>query len=318
MKPISKVLSMRNSIRMFCTVLAMAGATAMVPMGGAAAATTVQRGVGKTFATPDAVFQAVADAAKANDDAAGRAIFGANGARIVNSGDAVRDKNARERFAAAYAQKHAVNMNGNSRAELVIGNEDWPFPVPAVKVAGGWALDSAVGAREIVARRIGENELDAIATVRAIADAQFDYSSEPRVGRVEQYARKFVSGPRKRDGLFWKTKAGEPDSPLGPLVANATREGYGRSTPYHGYLFRILTSQGKSAKGGARNYLVSGSMIGGFAVLAFPAVYGDTGIMSFIVNQDGVVYEKDLGKHTPEVGPKFTTFDPDSTWKPLK
>jgi hypothetical protein len=312
MKPTPKVHSMRNPMKMIGMALAIAGAAAMMQAGNAA---TVAGGVAKMFATPDAVFQALADAAKANDEKAAAAIFGADGARILNSGDPVRDKNARARFAAAYAQKHAVNMKGNAQAELVVGNDEWPCPVPAVKVAGGWALDSAAGAREIVARRIGENELDAIATVRAIADAQFDYSGAPRVGNVAQYARKFVSSTRKKDGLYWKTKAGEPDSPLGPLVASATREGYGKSTPFHGYRFRILLSQGKSAKGGARSYVVGGNMIGGFGVLAYPAVYGDTGIMSFIVNQDGVVYEKDLGKHTPEVGPKVSTFDQDETWK---
>ncbi|HEV8500900.1 MAG TPA: DUF2950 domain-containing protein [Casimicrobiaceae bacterium] len=291
---------------------AVAFAAGMALAGGAVAAGA------KAYPTPDALFQAVADAAKADDAKALGELFGPDGSRIANSGDPVRDRNARERFAAAYAQKHTVNRSGDARAELVVGNDDWPFPIPAVKGAVGWSLDSAAGAREIVARRIGENEIDAINAIRAIADAQFDYASEPRNGKFTQYARKFLSGPGHHDGLYWQTKAGEPDSPLGPLAARATQEGYGKNTPYHGYRFRILTEQGPNAKGGARKYIVRGQMIGGFGVLAYPAVYEDTGIMTFIINQDGVVYQKDIGRHTGELAPKIKLFDPDSTWTQVK
>jgi hypothetical protein len=291
---------------------AIAFAAAMAFAAGAVAAGA------KAYPTPDALFQAVADAAKAGDAKALGELFGPDGTRIVNSGDPVRDRNARDHFVESYAQKHVVNRTGDARAELVVGNDDWPFPVPAVKGASGWSLDSAAGAREIVARRIGENELDAINAIRAIADAQFDYASEPRNGKFTQYARKFLSGPGHHDGLYWATKAGEPDSPLGPLAARATQEGYGKNTPYHGYRFRILTEQGPNAKGGARKYIVRGEMIGGFGVLAYPAVYEDTGIMTFIINQDGVVYQKDIGRHTGELAPKIKLFDPDSTWTQVK
>lgn len=285
---------------------------------GIATASAASAAGAKAYPTPDALFQAVADAAKAGDAKALGELFGPDGARIVNSGDPVRDRNARERFTESYAQKHVVNRTGDARAELVVGNDDWPFPIPAVKGAVGWSLDSAAGAREIVARRIGENELDAIGAIRAVADAQADYASEPRNGKTPQYARKFLSGPGHRDGLYWPTKAGEPESPLGPLAARATQEGYVKNAPYHGYRFRMLTAQGASAKGGARKYIVRGRMIGGFGVLAYPAVYADTGIMTFIINQDGVVYQKDIGRHTKELAPKIKLFDPDSTWQEVK
>jgi hypothetical protein len=303
-----KVSPMRQSFARFCALAALA---ALAPFAFAAAAAAP---AAKAFATPDALFQAIADAAKAGDQKALAAIFGPDGARIVSSGDPVRDKNAREHFTAAWAEKHTVNVSGD-RAELVVGNDEWPFPVPAVKGAGGWSLDSAAGAREIIARRIGENEIYTIHTVRAIGDAQADYASEPRDGAKDgQYARKFLSSTGRHDGLYWKTKAGEPESPLGPLVAGATREGYGKATPYHGYRYRILTAQGANAKGGARNYVVNGRMIGGFAIVAYPAVYQDTGIMTFMMNQDGVVYQKDLGKHTTELAPKINRYDPDASW----
>ncbi len=311
MNPTSKAPTMFQSLRVFGSALLLAVSFAVVPATAAAQAA-------KAFPTPDALFQAMADAVAAHDQKALDQIFGAAGKRIVNTGDPVRDKNASERFSAAWAQKHTVTMKDDARAELVVGNDDWPFPIPAVKTAAGWSLDSAAGAHEIIARRIGENELAAIAVVRAIADAEQDYAGVPRNGKYTQYAQKLVSSPGHKDGLYWKSAAGEPDSPLGALAARASAEGRTEGQPYHGYRFHILTAQGKGAKGGARNYVVGGRMIGGFGIVAYPSQYQDTGIMTFIVNQDGIVYEKDLGVSTEKVAPKMKLFDPDPTWKAVQ
>src|SRR5262245_33030037 len=277
----------------------------------------------KAFATPEEAFQALADAAKANDTKALAALLGPNDKDLVGSGDPVADKAARERFAADYAAKHAVTKDGDAKATLAVGNDDWPMPIPAVKSAKGWTLDASAGRREILARRIGRNELDAIQTVQAVGDAQRDYTSEDRdANGVREYATKFLSSPGKKDGLYWPTKEGEPPSPLGPLVVKASSEGYkgksGTPAPYHGYYFRMLTAQGKDAKGGAMNYVVQGRMIGGFAVLAYPAQYDNSGIMSFIANYDGTVYQKDLGAKTGEVARAMKAYNPDSSWKEVK
>ena len=276
----------------------------------------------KAFATPEEAFQALADAAKANDTKALATLLGPNDRDLVGSGDPVADKAARERFAAEYAEKHAVTKDGDAKATLAVGNDDWPMPIPAVKGAKGWTLDASAGRREILARRIGKNELDAIEVVRAVVDAQRDYTSEDRdANGVREYAAKFLSSPGKKDGLYWPTKEGEPPSPLGPLVVKASSEGYkgksGTPAPYHGYYFRMLTAQGKDAKGGAMNYVVQGRMIGGFGVVAYPAQYGSSGIMSFIVSADGTVYQKDLGANTAAVAKAMKTYNPDSSWKPV-
>jgi len=214
-------------------------------------------------------------------------------------------------------------MTGDAKATLIVGSEDWPMPIPAVKGASGWTLDTAAGSRELLARRIGKNELEAIEVVRAVVDAQRDYTSEDRnADGVREYARKFASSPGKKDGLYWPTKEGEPPSPLGDLVAKASSEGYGgkkgAQTPYHGYYYRLLTAQGKDAKGGALNYVVQGRMIGGFAVVAYPAQYSSSGIMTFIVDNDGTVYQKDLGANTTAVARAMKTYNPDSSWQPVK
>jgi hypothetical protein len=275
----------------------------------------------KAFPTPDAAFQALADAAKANDSKALAALLGPGGDAVIHSGDAIQDKANAARFAADYADKHSIENQGDAKATLVVGKNDWPMPVPAVKGAKGWTLDTKAGEREILARRIGKNELDAIQVVRAVVDAQDDYSSQDHdANGLRDYARKFVSTKGKKDGLYWPTKEGEPPSPLGPLVGEATAEGYGgtKSAPYHGYYFRMLTAQGKDAPGGARDYLVRGKLLGGFAVVAYPAAYGNSGIMTFMVNQDGTVYEKDLGTKTAAVAKAIKAYDPDKSWKPVK
>ncbi len=236
----------------------------------------------------------------------------------MSSGDAVADRAASEAFVAAYDQKHAIVPDGDARAKLTIGTDDWPFAFPLVKVDGRWRFDTAAGKDEMLARRIGRNELDVIDVMLAIVDAQREYASadRDRNGALE-YARKFASSAGKQDGLYWPTKAGEPQSPLGPLVVRATGEGYAKQkgpTPYHGYHFRMLKGQGPGASGGALDYVVRGRMIGGFAAIAYPAKYGSSGVMTFIVNHDGVVYQKDLGPQTATRAAAITKFDPSEGW----
>jgi len=277
----------------------------------------------KAFATPDEAFQALADAAKANDSNTMAALLGPGGSSLVHSGDAVQDKQSAERFAASYAEKHSIDKQGDAKATLVVGKDDWPLPIPAVKGAKGWTLDANAGARELLARRIGQNELDVIQIMRAIVDAEQDYASHDRNGDgLLDYAGKFISTKGKKDGLYWPTKEGEPQSPLGPLVGEAAAEGYqgkaAKGAPYHGYHFRLLTAQGKDASGGARSYLVHGRLLGGFAVVAYPATYGNSGIMTFMVNQDGTVYQKDLGENTATIAKGMTAFNPDKSWTAVK
>jgi hypothetical protein len=277
----------------------------------------------KAYAAPEELFQALADAAKTNDSKALVSLLGAQGDSLVNSGDAVRDKQSAENFAASYADKHSITKDGDARATLVVGKDDWPMPIPAVKGPRGWTLDTSAGAKEILARRIGQNELDTIQVAQAMVDAERDYASEDRnADGLREYTAKFISSPGKKDGLYWPTKEGEPPSPLGPLAAEAAGEGYkgkqGTPTPFHGYYYRLLTAQGKDAQGGARSYIANGRMIGGFALVAYPAIYGNSGIMTFIVNHDGVVYEKDLGPNTVALAKAMKTYNPDSTWKAVK
>jgi hypothetical protein len=306
-----------------CAALATAAVVAITSPVLAADASKKAATAQKAYATPEELFQALADAAKANDSKALSALLGPKGDPLVHSGDAVADKQRGEKFAADYATKHSVTKDGDAKATLNVGNDDWPMPIPAVKGTKGWTLDTAAGGHEILARRIGQNELAAIQVVRAIVDAQLDYSSEDRdLNGIRDYARKFASSPGKKDGLYWPTKEGESPSPLGPLVVQAAGEGYkakqGTPTAYHGYYYRILTSQGKDAKGGARNYIVQGRMIGGFAVVAYPAQYESSGIMTFIVNHDGTVYQKDLGPNTASVARAMKAYNPDSSWKEVK
>jgi hypothetical protein len=275
----------------------------------------------KRFDTPDAAAQALVDALKAHDRTAALAILGASSKEWLSSGDRVADRAAASRFVEAYATKHSLSHDGDARAILMVGHDNFPFPFPLVKVADGWRFDPEQGREEILNRRIGRNELSTIQTLLAIVDAQRDYVSADRNGDgLLEYAQKFVSSPGKKDGLYWPTKPGEPDSPLGPLIGKATREGYkkqaGKPTAYHGYFYRILTRQGPAAAGGAYDYLVhTDRMIGGFAVLAYPAKYGVSGIMSFLVNQQGIVFEKDLGPDTGKAAGRITSYNPDDGWQ---
>jgi Protein of unknown function (DUF2950) len=283
-------------------------------LGWAAAPASAQ----EKFSTPEGAVDALVGAAKSGDAKAILEVLGPDGQAIVSSGDPVADRNTREAFVSAYDAKHAVEAEGNGTQTLIIGNDDWPFPIPLVNRAGEWQFDTGAGLDEILRRRVGRNELATIQVARAYVQAQNEYAAlDPAgVGRGV-YAQRIVSHPGKKDGLYWPTAEGQPPSPLGQLAAQASAEGYKAGSapiPYHGYYYRILTRQGAGASGGTYDYLVKGKMRGGFALLAFPAEYGNSGIMTFIVNHDGIVFQKDLGPKTALLARKIESFAPDQTW----
>lgn len=279
----------------------------------------------KTFASPEAAAKALVNAAKTGDLKELLDILGPDGKEIISSGDEVADKNGRERFAQMYEERNGLNREGDQRAVLEVGKDGWPFPIPILKVGDAWRFDTKAGKQEILDRRIGKNELSAIQACLAYLDAQREYASMGRYGNsLPVYAQKFLSEPGKKDGLYWEAKEGEAGSPLGPLFASSHERGYTRKapgqrpSPYHGYYYKILTAQGKNAHGGAYSYLVDGKMVGGFALVAYPAQYGVSGIMTFMVSHDGSVYEKDLGKETAAIAQPMKTFDPDKTWRKVE
>ncbi len=276
----------------------------------------------KSFDSPDHAVAALVAAVRAGRTADLLAIFGPQSKPLVESGDAVADKNGRARFVASYDERHSLAAQPDGKLTLTLGKDNWPFPIPLVEEGRTWHFDTAAGAEEILNRRIGRNELSAIEVCRAYVDAQRDYASEDRNNDgLREYAQHFASHPKQHDGLYWEAKPGEEPSPMGALVARAREEGYesiGTRTkrePYHGYFYRILKRQGPHALGGAHDYIVGNHMIGGFALVAFPAQYGASGVMTFIVNQDGVVYQKNLGPDTEKIAREMKEFDPDSSWK---
>jgi hypothetical protein len=275
----------------------------------------------KAFKSPEDAAKALAAASGAGDVKSLESILGPGSASLLRSGDAVADRRGRERFAQAYAEASRVEHQGDAKAILLIGKDEWPMPIPLVKGKDGWRFDAKQGREEVLNRRIGRNELSAVQAMLAYVDAQREYYlRNPRNDKLLQYAQKFDSAPGKRDGLYFPTKAGEPPSPLGPLFAKAKAAGYGKDgdglpDPYHGYRYRILKRQGPDAPGGAYDYVVQGRMIGGFALVAWPASYGNSGVMTFLVNHEGVVYEKDLGPDTAAAVGKITRFNPDKSWK---
>ena len=275
----------------------------------------------KSFASAEEAVKAAIAAARSNSEKDLLAIFGTQAKDLLSSGDPVADKERRANFLAAYDQKNRLVAEGDSTI-LVIGNNDWPFPIPLVKKGEGWVFDTARGREEILNRRIGQNELDAIQVSLAYVDAQREYAMKVRSpDGLLQYAQKFRSDPAKKNGLYWDAKAGEEQSPLGLFAAQARTEGYkagDKPVPYRGYYYKILTAQGKDAAGGAYSYLVKGKMIGGFALVAYPAEYANSGIMSFIVNHDGKVFQKDLGKNTASVAAAMKEYNPDKTWAAVK
>jgi len=270
------------------------------------------------FKSPDDAVNALVSAAKAEDESAIFSVLGEGGRDITSSGDEVADKTTRENFIAAYDKNHALTPDGEVRRVLVIGDNDWPFPIPLVSKDGTWQFDTKAGREEILRRRIGRNELAAIQVCLAYYDAQYEYAETmPKVDDMAVYAQRVVSRPGKKDGLYWPSVEGQPQSPLGEAVAAASLRGYrvGSGEPYQGYYYKILTRQGPKAPGGAHNFIVDGKMIGGFALIAWPAEYGNSGITTFLINHDGAVYEKDLGEDTTKIASHTTAFNPDDTWK---
>ncbi|HYB40221.1 MAG TPA: DUF2950 domain-containing protein [Candidatus Methylomirabilis sp.] len=305
----------RGPIALALALVALSLATPPSPPVGAAA----QKG----FETPEAATTALVDAVRSGNRNALLEILGPGAAPLVYSGDQVADRNAGERFVADYDRGHHLE-GGGGKVVLYVGDDDFPFPIPLVPDGTEWRFDTKAGKDEILNRRIGRNELSAIEVVLAYVDAQREYYSKDRnADGLREYAQRFASTPGQHDGLSWDAKPGEDPSPLGPLVARARAEGYpgarraGGGVPYHGYYYRILTSQGPGALGGAYDYIAHGRMIGGFALVAFPAQYGVSGVMTFIVNHDGVVYQKDLGPDTDAIARAMKQFNPDSSWKQI-
>jgi hypothetical protein len=278
----------------------------------------------KSFVSAEEAVKAVIAAAKHDDNKELLAIFGPGAKELIFSGDAVADRQRRAQFLKAYDEKNRLDQE-RDKAVVMIGKNDWPFPIPLVKKGDRWVFDTAKGREEILNRRIGENELYTIQSCLAIVDAEREYAMKGRdTNGLLEYAQKFASDPGKKNGLYWETKAGEQPSPLGPLAARARTEGYSakksndRPIPYHGYYYKILTAQGQNAPGGAYSYLVKGKMIGGFAVVAYPAEYGNSGVMTFIVNHEGKMFQKNLGKNTVSIAQSMKEYNPDSTWSEAK
>lgn len=302
---------MRSEVRRTRNVLAACLAALVVVAAWAPAAFAQQQ----TFPSPIAAMNAFGDAVATSDQDALKALLGADFRTLIPPVGA----EGRYRFLAAWAKSHAIQLEGDAKAHIAVGGDGWTMPIPIVRTAQGWRFDTRAGADEIRLRRIGRNELAVMKVMLAIYDAEKEYARQDRNGDgVLQYAAKFTSSPGKQDGLYWPTKSGEPQSPLGPAVAAARASRAGGAGGYYGYDYKILTGQGKNAPGGAFDYVARGRMIGGFAVVAWPAKYGDTGVMTFIVSHDGVVYDKDLGPDTAARASGMTRFDPDSTWQKVE
>jgi hypothetical protein len=275
------------------------------------------------FPTPDKAVEAIVAASRDNSEPRLLAILGTAGGELIHSGDSVADRQGRQDFVTAYEQGHRIELKGQDRAELIVGKEEWPLPIPLVHEADGWRFDTAAGKEEILNRRIGRNELKVIEVCREYVRAQREYASL-KIGGQRAFAQKFTSTRDQHDGLYWPAGSGERQSPLGPLVAEARESGYdagsqsgSRATakPFQGYYFRILTAQGTNAPGGARSYLVAGRMTRGFALIAYPARFGDSGVMTFIVDQNGIVFEKNLGPQTTRRSREIAEYDPDPSWR---
>ena len=287
----------------------------IAPANLAVSATTA-----KSFDTPKQAADALVDAADKFNQTALMQIFGPDGEDIVFSGEYAQDLKHAADFVAEAREKLLVSVDpktGN-RAYVMVGNEEWPFPVPLVKKRNKWSFDAKAGRQELLYRRIGGNELDAIQVCRGYVEAQHDYAFEPRAGyNVNQYAQRVVSSPGKEDGLAWQNPDGTWGGPIGEKVAEAIEQGYAKGEPYHGYFFKILKGQGPDAPLGAMDFVIQGAMIGGFALVAAPAEYGVTGVQTFIVSDDGVVYQKDFGSKTLDEFKKMELFNPDDSWDPV-
>ena len=275
----------------------------------------------KTFSSPEAAVEALVQAAKSDDTGALLGVLGKDSEPLIDSGDAVQDKNGREKFVQGYEKAHSLDKSVDGQVTLDVGDDKWPFPFPLLQKDGKWYFDATEGAEELVNRRVGTNELSTIQVCLAFVDAQREYyERNPQQEPLMQFAQKLVSTEGKKDGLYWEAAEGEDPSPLGEGFAKARAEGYFengvvKGEPFHGYVYRLLTAQGPHANGGAYSYMVGDKMLGGFALLAYPAEYGTSGVMSFMVNHDGIVYSKDLGADTTKAAEAIDVFDPDDTWK---
>lgn len=272
----------------------------------------------KTFASPPEASKALFDAVQARDQAALETILGVSSRPLLSSGDSVQDRKNADDFLGRYAQMNRWRREADGDRTLLVGVDNWPLPIPLKQNASGqWYFDSKAGAEEVLYRRIGNNEFAAIRVCGIVAEAQLEYFAALHDGEtVHQYAQKILSDPGKQNGLYWQTAEGEPPSPIGPLVAFAAGEGYkDRNAPFHGYFFRLLTSQGAKAPGGAKSYIVNGKMTRGFALISYPAEYRNSGVMTFLVDSKGVIYEKDLGPQTTTTATAMTSFNPDATWR---
>ena len=294
---------------------ALAGAL-LLPMARA----TAQDAAQKTFKTAQQAVDALVAASRDNDSAALQQLLGPNAATLISSGDDAQDRNDRAHFVSLYDAHHRLVAAGKDEMTLLVGENEWPLPIPLEKSAGAWTFDAADGVKELLYRRIGANELAAIRTCHALRQAQLDYAATGHDGNPPgAYAQRFRSKSGTQNGLYWPAAEGEPESPAGPFVADAEAEGYeyGKRHPYHGYYFRILKAQGPNAYGGARDYVVDDRMTGGFAILAFPAEYGASGVMTFLVSRRGTVFQKDLGDSAAQAASAITAFDPDPSWTRL-
>ncbi len=303
---------------LICSPAPRAQTTAAPATPGAPAVTKKSPHPQRTFATPEDAAGALVEAFRSEDPKQIHAVLGPGSGKLIRSGDPVEDAARRARFIAAYDKAVKFESVGDGKATLLIGPEEWPFPFPLLQTAAGWRFDVKSGAEEILNRRIGRNERSAIQVCLAYVDAQREYAMKDRDDNgLLEYAQKLISTPGMRDGLYWAAGDGEPQSPLGPLSTRAKQQGYGDfgGAPYHGYFYRILTGQGAHASGGAYDYFVDGKMIGGFALVAYPARWGASGVMTFVCSHAGVVYEKNLGKRTTAIAEAITLYDPDSTWK---
>ena len=277
------------------------------------------------FETADEAARQLVEALRADNLAQVEEILGPESKPLLHSGDEVADRNGRQKFVQLYGEKHRMEKTNEGVMTLCIGEIDWPVPIPIILSGDTWTFDTAAGKDEVISRRIGRNELNSIQVCLAYCDAQKEYGAIDQDGDgLHEYAQKFKSSPGNHDGLYWPAKEGEPSSPLGVLAADAVKEGYGGQAQgegphaYHGYFYRILKAQGPHASGGALSYMVhDDQMIGGFALVAYPAEYGNSGVMSFIVNHDGTVFQKDLGDDTDKAAEAMTAFDPDPSWKPV-
>ncbi|MGJ0491824.1 DUF2950 domain-containing protein [Methylobacter sp.] len=304
------------------TLSACLFATLALFLSAVSAADSADGAAGQSFASPEEALKVLVNAVHDGSSEKISAIFGSKYAQNFSSGDATEDNNNRMDFLKMAEEKSSVEMEGADKAVLHFGKDDWAFPVPVAKSGDQWQFDVAQGEKEILNRRIGRNELQALGVIQAYVEAQFEYAASDRDGdEVSEFAAKLRSEPGKYDGLFWEAAPGQPESPLGPLVAQAKAEGYSRKsaagtpTPYHGYLYKILTQQGSHAPGGKYSYVINGNMIAGFGLVAFPAAYGSSGIMTFIVNHQGKIYQKNLGPKTAKTAMAMKIYDPDASWQ---